>query len=124
MIFVMRMMIVAGLLAAPAVAMEATSVGPKAYIVAEITVTDPAVYEGYKSAVSPLVTKYGGRYLVRGGNAQSVEGEKPGGRIVILEFPTLAMAQAFVQSDDYRPVAQIRQKSATSRIIMVEGLTP
>jgi uncharacterized protein (DUF1330 family) len=87
-------------------------------------VTDAATYEGYKTAVTPLVKKYGGRYLVRGGSAQSVEGDSPKGRIVILEFPTLAMAQAFVAADDYRPVAQIRQKSATSRIIMVEGFTP
>ncbi len=112
------------LIASPAMAMQASPLPPKAYIVAEIEVTDPATYEGYKAAVAPLVHKFGGRYLVRGGNAQSVEGETPKGRVVILEFPTLAMAQSFIQADDYRPVAEVRHKSAKSRIIMVEGLTP
>ena len=97
---------------------------PKAYIVAEIEVTDPATYEGYKASVAPLVAEFGGRYLVRGGSAKAAEGEPPKGRVVILEFPTLARAQAFIQSDAYRPVAEVRHKSAKSRIIIVEGLRP
>ena len=108
----------------PANASQAGLAQPKAYIVAEIEVTDPATYEGYKASVAPLVAEFGGRYLVRGGSSKAVEGEPPKGRVVILEFPTLANAQAFIQSDAYRPVAEVRHKSAKSRIIIVEGLRP
>jgi uncharacterized protein (DUF1330 family) len=108
--------------AAPALAQEAVVDAPKAYIVAEIEVRDAAAYEGYKSAVAPMVAKYGGRYLVRGGAVEAIDGAEPRGRVVILEFPSLAAAQTFLRSDEYRPVAAIRHNSATSRLFVVEGM--
>jgi uncharacterized protein (DUF1330 family) len=111
-----------GLLASSALAQEAASLTPKAYIVAEIEVQDAAVYEGYKSAVAPMVTKYGGRYIVRGGTVETIDGQAPVGRVIILEFPSLSAAQTFLRSDEYQPVADIRRKSAKSRLFVVEGL--
>ena len=95
---------------------------PKAYVIAEIEVIDAATYEGYKSAVAPMVSKYGGRYIVRGGTTTTYDGEAPRGRVVVLEFPSMTMAQTFLNSDEYRPVAEIRQKSTKSRLFVVEGM--
>ena len=97
---------------------------PKAYVIAEVEVRDAAAYEDYKSAVVPIVTQYSGRYIVRGGQIESVEGSAPSGRVVVIEFPNFAGAQAFLKSEEYRPVADIRHKTAISRIMIVEGALP
>ena len=91
-------------------------------MIAEIDVHDPASYEGYKAAAASLIEKYGGRYLVRGGSAEAAEGEAPKGRVIVLEFPDMAAARAFLEADEYRPVAEIRHKSANSRLILAEGI--
>jgi uncharacterized protein (DUF1330 family) len=110
------------MLATPALAQEAAATAPKAYIVAEIEVIDAATYEGYKAAVGPMVAKYGGRYLVRGGTVEAIDGAEPRDRVIVLEFPSLAAAQTFLRSDEYRPVAAIRHNSTTSRLFVVEGM--
>ena len=97
---------------------------PKAYVIAEVEVRDAAAYEDYKSAVVPIVDRYGGRYIVRGGRIESVEGSDPSGRMVVIEFPHFAAAQAFLRPEEYRPVADIRHKTAISRIMIVEGTLP
>ena len=125
----MTKVVLAGLLcllslSAPVSAFGAGPAQPKAYLIAEIAVHDAATYEGYKAAVAPLIEKFGGRYLTRGGVSEALEGEAVRGRVILLEFPTMAAARAFLQSDAYRPVAAIRSKSATSRVIIVEGVAP
>ena len=97
---------------------------PKAYVIAEIEVVDASTYEGYKSAAAPIAAQYGGRYIVRGGEIHLAEGDAPSGRVVVLEFTNLTAAQAFLNSDEYRPVAEIRHKAAKSRIMIVEGIIP
>lgn len=111
-------------LASPVSAAEVAAATPKAYLIAEIAVHDAATYEGYKSAVAPLIAQFGGRYLTRGGASSAIEGEAVKGRVVVLEFPSAAAARAFLRADAYRPVLAIRHKSATSRVIMVEGVVP
>ena len=96
----------------------------KAYVIAEVEVRDTAAYEDYTSAVVPIVAQFGGRYIVRGGRIESVEGSDPSGRMVVIEFPHFAAAQAFLSSEEYRPVADIRHKTAISRIMIVEGTLP
>lgn len=97
---------------------------PKAYLIAEVEVADPAAYESYMSAVVSIVAQYGGRYVVRGGQTVSFEGDAAKGRLVIIEFANMSAAQAFLSSDEYRPVADIRHKHAVSRIMIVEGVIP
>ena len=97
---------------------------PKAYGVAEISVHDAEGYKAYVAAVTPLVAKFGGTYLVRGGQALDKEGAPVAGRIVILEFSSLAAADAFYDSPDYQAVLPVRLKTATSRVYYVEGVTP
>ena len=110
--------------AAALLPLAANAEAPKAYIIAEIEVFDTAAYENYKTAVVPIVAKYGGRYIVRGGQIKPIEGEVPKGRVVVLEFANVAAAEAFLTSDEYRPVADIRHKTAKSRILIVEGIIP
>ena len=97
---------------------------PKAYVIAEIEVVDPSIYDGYKAAAASIAAKYGGRYIIRGGEIHLAEGDAPSGRMVVLEFANLTAAQAFLNSDEYRPVAEIWHKAAKSRIMIVEGIIP
>lgn len=92
-----------------------------AYLIATIEVHDADAYEEYKETVPALIGKHGGRYIVRGGASDVVEGEWPPGRIVVLEFPDFASANAFADDPAYEPVAAIRQRTTNSHIWIVEG---
>ena len=92
-----------------------------AYLIADIEVTDPAGFEEYRLLVGPLVDKFGGRYIVRGGPLETVEGDWSPGRIVIIEFESMERLKAWHDSDEYRPVMVMRHNSATTKAIMVEG---
>ena len=109
-----------GVIAAP----TAESVPLKAYVVADIRVTNPNGYQAYLSAISPVVKKYGGIYLARAGRTRSVEGAPPAGRIVLIEFPNFATAEAFETSPEALAAGAIRHRTATSRIFIVEGWKP
>jgi len=92
-----------------------------AYVIGEIDVTDPAVYEDYRKQVLAVVTKYGGRFLVRGGKVDSKEGGWAPKRIVVLEFPSMEQAQKWYHSADYAPLIKLRQKASKGKLILVEG---
>ena len=92
-----------------------------AYLIGEIDVTDPAGYEDYRKQVLAVVTKYGGRFIVRGGKVDSKEGGWAPKRIVVLEFPSLEQAQKFYHSAEYAPLIKLRQKASKGKIILVEG---
>jgi uncharacterized protein (DUF1330 family) len=95
---------------------------PKGYVIAEITVTDPEAYKQYAAGTPAILAKFGGKYLVRGGKALSVEGPPPGGRIVVIEFNSLAAAQAFEESPEYQALAPLRRKASQSRVFLAEGV--
>jgi uncharacterized protein (DUF1330 family) len=92
----------------------------KGYILVEITVTDPAGYEEYRQAVAPLIARYGGVYLVRGGQTETLEGN-PANRIVVLQFPSVEAARSFYNAPDYRAIIGLRTENAASRLILLEG---
>ena len=102
--------------------LHAAAMASKGYVIAEITVTDPDAYKQYAATVAPIAAKFGGKYLVRGGQTVAVEGDPPGGRIVVIEFDNLAAARAFEDSSDYQAVAPLRHKAARSRVFLVEGV--
>jgi len=93
-----------------------------AYLIAEVEVTDPAAYEDYRKQVPPIIAKYGGKYLARGGKVESKEGGWTPPRFVIVEFPTMEQARKFYDSPEYAPVLAIRKKASKSRLILAEGL--
>lgn len=92
------------------------------YIIGEIEITDPSVYETYRPLAAASIARHGGRYIVRGGTATLLEGEGDPKRMVVLEFPSLEAARAFYESDDYREARKIRQASSRGRLLLVEGL--
>jgi len=93
-----------------------------AYIIVNIDVTDPEPYERYKSMAHATVTAYGGRYIVRGGPAERLEGSWEPKRVVVLEFPDAARAKAWWSSEEYRPAKALREASARSDMILVSGI--
>jgi len=92
-----------------------------AYVIVDIDVFDPVGYEEYKKTASATITLYGGRYLARGGLNETLEGEWHARRLVILEFENLERAKAWFNSPEYAPARAIRQKTARTNMVVVEG---
>ena len=95
-----------------------------AYVINDMEVTDPALFEEYKKLSPPTVAQYGGRFLARGGRTETLEGEWSPRRLVIIEFPSVAQASAWVDSPEYAPARRLRQMSAKSKLVMIEGFVP
>jgi uncharacterized protein (DUF1330 family) len=97
----------------------------KAYVVAEITVTDPQAYEEYRKLVLPTVLAFGGQFLVRGGTRLQCEGVDDAHhdqmRTVILEFPSLSQAREWYDSPAYEEAKALRQAASQGRLFIVEG---
>ena len=94
--------------------------GMTAYVLADIDVTDPARYEDYKALAGPSVEQYGGRYTVRGGAVQVLEGDWPTGRFVVVEFPDADSARRWHSSAEYSEARAVRQEAAAGRLLLVE----
>jgi uncharacterized protein (DUF1330 family) len=95
-----------------------------AYVINDMEITDPAVFEEYKKLSPATVAKYGGRFLSRGGATEMLEGSWLPKRIVILEFPSMAQAKAWADSPEYAPAKRVRQRSSKSNLIVTEGVPP
>lgn len=93
-----------------------------AYLIAELKVHDDEEFGKYKEQVAPMVEKYGGRYLVRGGAIFGLEGDSAPERMVVIEFPSMEKAREFYDSEEYQPVMELRLNSADSRLLLAEGL--
>jgi uncharacterized protein (DUF1330 family) len=93
-----------------------------AYVIAEIEITDPAAYEDYRKQVPGVIAKYGGKYVVRGGKVESLEGSWSPKRIAVVEFPSMEQALKFYRSPEYAPLVEIRQKASKGKLIIVEGI--
>ena len=92
-----------------------------AYVLADIDVTDPVGYEDYKPLSSAAVERYGGRFLVRGGATEVLEGDWPTGRFVVVEFPDAETARAWYDSPEYRQARAVRARTAVGRLLLVDG---
>lgn len=92
-----------------------------AYVVVSIEVHDPERYAEYIERAPATVANHGGRYLVRAGRSEALEGEWELNRFVVLEFPTYEAAKGWYESEDYAPVMAIRHATATSRMVLYEG---
>jgi uncharacterized protein (DUF1330 family) len=93
-----------------------------AYLVVELTITDPEGFARYRDMVPPTITAYGGRYIVRGGAITTLEGDWNPRRITILEFPSVEQAKAWWDSPEYAEAKALRQQTATTNLIAVEGI--
>ena len=92
-----------------------------AYVIAEIEVTDPVVYEEYRKQVPAVVARYGGRFIVRGGRVEPLEGGWSPKRFVALEFPSMEQALTWYRSEEYAPLIRLRQKASRGKLIVVAG---
>ena len=92
-----------------------------AYVIADIHVKDAVAYESYKRSVEPTVTKFGGRFLARGGATVVFEGEWKPSRVILLEFPDQAALEAWYRSPDYAPLLSQRLDAANGSLISVVG---
>jgi uncharacterized protein (DUF1330 family) len=93
-----------------------------AYVVVQVDVKDPQRYEDYKRMVPASLAKYGGRFLVRGGHTEPLEGTWEPKRFVLVEFPDVAQARAWWASPEYVEAKALRQATSTTQMILVEGI--
>ena len=92
------------------------------YVIVDVTITNPEEYEAYKLLTPASIAAHGGRFIVRGGATETLEGDWQHGRIVVLEFPTAEQAKTWWASAEYATAKAIRQKTATTNMILVEGI--
>lgn len=92
-----------------------------AYVIGEIEVTDPASYDDYRKQVLATVEKHGGRFIVRGGKVEALEGGWSPKRLVVLEFPNMQKLLTWYRSAEYAPLIKLRQKASRGKLIAVEG---
>ena len=95
---------------------------PHGYVIAQINVKDPEAYREYVAKVTPIVAKFGGEYLIRGGKSETVEGVAPGERTVVIRFPSLQAARDWYNSPDYAGTKKLRQAASTSVQTLAEGV--
>ena len=92
------------------------------YLIARVTVTDPEKYQDYTAVTPGLIAKYGGRFIVRGGETVTLEGLEETGRVVVIEFDSLEQAKAFYESEEYQAAIKLRAGAATAQFIAVAGV--
>jgi uncharacterized protein (DUF1330 family) len=91
------------------------------YVIADIDVTDPVRYEEYRRLASATVSAFGGEYVVRGGACETVEGNWIPRRLVVLRFDSVERAKEWWASEEYRPAKELRQETAATNLIIVDG---
>ncbi len=93
----------------------------KGYLIAQVDVHDTEAYREYAEKVPATVLPFGGRFLVRGGRTEPLEGEAPPQRTVVTEFPSLAHARDWYHSDAYQALIPLRHAAGVTRNYLVEG---
>ena len=93
-----------------------------AYFIVDLDVTDPVGIEEYRKQVPATIAKYGGRYLVRGGDHETLEGDWRPRRVVLLEFPSVEQAKRWYDSEEYGEARKLRQGAAKLHMVAVEGV--
>jgi uncharacterized protein (DUF1330 family) len=92
-----------------------------AYVIADVEVTDPVKYEDYKKLTPGAIAKHGGRFIARGGQCVTLEGNWRPGRVVVIEFPTYQQARDFYTSVEYTAARRARAGAANLKMIVVDG---
>jgi uncharacterized protein (DUF1330 family) len=93
-----------------------------AFVIANITIVDPVRYEDYRRMVPATLVPFGGRFVVRGGQTEVLEGEWRPSRLVLLEFPSVERARAWWNSPEYAEARALRQATSTGTLIILEGV--
>ena len=93
-----------------------------AYIIVDVKIHDPKRYEDYKQLTPPSLIPFEGKFIVRGGATETLEGDWDPGRIVMVQFPSAEKARAWWSSDSYAPAKALRQATSVTKMILVEGV--
>ncbi len=94
-----------------------------AYLVVDLEIVDQTGFEEYRKQVPQTIAKYGGRYLVRGGTTEVLEGDWRPKRVVVLEFPSVEQAKRWYECEEYRAPKALRLKTARTKLVLVEGVS-
>ena len=94
-----------------------------AYVIARVNITDPDNYENYRALTPAAVAAFGGKFIARGGEVETLEGPDETRRVVVIAFESMAKAREFYNSDQYQTAAKIRQAASESELILVEGFS-
>ncbi len=93
-----------------------------AYVISEVTIVDAALADAYRALAQDAIARYGGRYVVRGGAVEVVEGEWPAEqRLVVVEFPSMDRAREWYHSPEYAEALKLREQALRRRLLFVEG---
>ncbi len=92
------------------------------YAVVNVQITDPARYADYVEKAPPIIARYGGKYLARGGEVKVLEGDWNPQRLVILEFESMERFNEWYNSPEYTPLKQLRGEASVTEFVIVEGL--
>jgi len=93
-----------------------------AYIIAEVSIHNPVEYEDYKKLTPESLKPYDGKFIVRGGKSETLEGEWNPERIVVIEFPDMGKANEWWNSEGYAPAKALRQRTSYTKMILVPGI--
>lgn len=93
-----------------------------AYVVVQVDIKDPERYDQYRQMVPSTLEQYGGRFLVRGGQVETLEGSWHPSRFVVIEFDSTEQAKAWWSSVEYRPAKELRQQTSHTEMILCEGV--
>ena len=92
-----------------------------AYVIVDVTVTDPDLMAKYRELVPATLTKYGGKFVVRGGKHETMEGTWKPSRVVVLEFPSMDQAKRWYDCEEYKGPRALRMKAGRTNVVIVEG---
>ena len=93
----------------------------KAYVIVELSITDKIIYEEYKKLTPVAIAAFDGKFIVRGGRTETLEGDWQPERMVVVEFPSVERAREWWHSDQYSKAKAIRQQSAHTKMLIIEG---
>ena len=95
-----------------------------AFVIVEVTITNSEPYAAYRDLAGASVARHGGRFIVRGGEVTTLEGDWTPQRIVVVEFASVDAAKAWYFSDDYQDALRVRQANSVGKALIVDGYTP
>jgi uncharacterized protein (DUF1330 family) len=93
-----------------------------AYFISDVSVREPDAFQIYRTRAAESISKHGGKYLVRGGDIETFEGEWAPSTIIIVEFPSLEHARSWYASPDYAFALEVRDKALARNLILVDGI--
>ncbi len=93
-----------------------------AYIITQVDVHDSETFEKYRQLAGPVLARFGGEFLVRGGKRTKLEGKEPAGRVVVIEFADMDQAVSYYNSPEYQEAKAFREGAAEAQFFVVEGV--